>query len=479
MSSFVLYTEEVNPMGFDHSKGGIIMLKKAGCVIIALMLVLSLGIASLVTASAESGDGLYVYTADKVYNPQVGDIITYKIDLQAEELFENCQVEITYDSTKLKPIREENNDPNKELWEVESPLRCPNLDNGFVNLNNPGSIKFNDSRLAGFDFKKELNFFNVQFEVLDEGLAVIDLNIELMTIKGGNEAYFDMDKVHKLPIVTEGIFINEYIENLQECTDYPERPTEPTTAPTTVPISPTIPSQPLHTTTLYFYADEDWSDRIYCYSYNGMNMPNGAWPGTLCKDEGFGVYSVEVPETAAYVIFTDVFSNQTMDMPVPNESQVAVFEGIYVTNSSSMYVALYEWKDTLILDDIMRPDYIRPTYPVVRPTYPINPDSPATPDEVWPEEPWDTPPTEPCVTDPCETMPSEAYPMSPDCSDKPQMNEPTEAPAADATSATDKVVEDTADTVTTGDMRIIAVSAIFVTLIMLSGAVILKKHSFR
>lgn len=474
MSLFVLYTEEVNPMGFDHSKGGIIMLKKAGCVIIALMLVLSLGIASLVTASAESGDGLYVYTADKVYNPQVGDIITYKIDLQAEELFENIQVHITYDSSKLKVIREENNDPDLELWEVESPLRCPNVEDAMVNLQNSGVVRFLGSKISGYNFKVEKNLFNVQFEVVEEGLAVIKFDVEEMWIKGGEKAYFQT--IEGAPEVAEGIFINDYVESMQECTDYPERPTEPTTAPTTVPISPTIPSQPLHTTTLYFYADEDWSDRIYCYSYNGMNMPNGAWPGTLCKDEGFGVYSVEVPETAAYVIFTDVFSNQTMDMPVPNESQVAVFEGIYVTNSSGMYVALYEWKDTLILDDIMRPDYIRPTYPVVRPTYPINPDSPATPDEVWPE---DTPPTEPCVTDPCETMPSEAYPMSPDCSDKPQMNEPTEAPAADATSATDKVVEDTADTVTTGDMRIIAVSAIFVTLIMLSGAVILKKHSFR
>ena len=464
------------------------MLKKAGCVIIALMLVLSLGIASLVTASAESGDGLYVYTADKVYNPQVGDIITYKIDLQAEELFENAYVQITYDSTKLKVMREVEYGPDTDpwdmnYWEVESPLRCPNLTDTIVNLSTPGSIKFVASRTSGYNFKEEKNLFNVQFEVVEEGVSEINLIMKEMWIKGGEKAYFQTDK--NAPVVTEGISINEYVADMQECTDYPERPSQSDITP---------PSIKDETVFLYFYPGEDWGKDIYCYSFEADNilMPNGTWPGVKCSHDGDGVYYAWVPVCADYVIFNDDGSNMTNNILLPQESMVAVFTGSFVTNSNGMKLHEYKWEGVEILDEIIKPEptettvftdptvpTTRPTAPVVRPTYPINPDSPATPDEVWPE---DTLPTEPCETEPCDTEPADAYPMGPDSSDKPQMNEPTEAPAADATSVT-SAVDDAdnkhADTVATGDVRVIIASGMLITLALLSFAIVVKKRSFR
>ncbi len=469
------------------------MLRKAGCIVIALMLVLSLGIASLVTASAESGDGLYVYTADKVYNPQVGDIITYKIDLQAEELFENAHVQITYDSTKLKVMREVEYGPDTDpwemnYWEVESPLRCPNLTNTIVNLSTPGSIKFVATTTSGYNFKEEKNLFNVQFEVVEEGVSEINLIMKEMWIKGGEEAYFQIDK--NAPVVTEGISINEYVADMQECTDYPERPSQSDTTP---------PSIKNETILLYFYAGEDWAKGIYCYSFEADNilMPNGTWPGVKCGYNGNGVYYASVPVCADYVIFNDDASNMTNNILLPQESMVAVFTGSFVTNSNGMKLHEYKWAGVEILDEIIKPEptettvvtdptvpTTRPTYPVVRPTYP---DSPATPDEVWPEEPWYTLPTEPCetnpvVTDPCETepcdtMPPDAYPMGPDSADKPQTNQPeadpTEAPATSATSAVEDADKKPVDTPPTGAATYVYV--VFAVLAMAACAVVVLR----
>ncbi len=148
----------------------------------------------------------------------VGDKITYTMDVTAARLFEDIQAVVTYDAAVLKLVRIESDDPDVEQWEVEGPVRCPNLEGVIFNAGAEGVVKFNAAKVAGFNFKEGATLVTLEFEVVAEGAAAITTVIDEMTIKGGEESYFTAGAAS----VTEGITITETL-------DVPEPP-----VPTTV-----------------------------------------------------------------------------------------------------------------------------------------------------------------------------------------------------------------------------------------------------
>lgn len=97
---------------------------------------------------------------------------------------------------------------------------------------------------------------------------------------------------------------------------------EPTVAPTTVPAT-TAPvteptTTPSSTYTVKFADSLNWDGTIYCYSWADDGTSTKSWPGVAMtylntNDYGQKVYSVEVPNTVNYIIFTNG-SSQTIDI---------------------------------------------------------------------------------------------------------------------------------------------------------------------
>ena len=97
---------------------------------------------------------------------------------------------------------------------------------------------------------------------------------------------------------------------------------EPTVAPTTVPAT-TAPvteptTTPSSTYTVKFADSLNWGGTLYCYSWAEDGTSTKSWPGVAMtylntNDYGQKVYSVEVPNTVNYIIFTNG-SSQTIDI---------------------------------------------------------------------------------------------------------------------------------------------------------------------
>lgn len=97
---------------------------------------------------------------------------------------------------------------------------------------------------------------------------------------------------------------------------------EPTVAPTTVPAT-TAPvteptTTPSSTYTVKFTNSLNWDGTLYCYSWAEDGTSTKSWPGVAMtylntNDYGQKVYSVEVPNTVDYIIFTNG-SSQTIDI---------------------------------------------------------------------------------------------------------------------------------------------------------------------
>ena len=97
---------------------------------------------------------------------------------------------------------------------------------------------------------------------------------------------------------------------------------KPTVAPTTVPAT-TAPvteptTTPSSTYTVKFTDSLNWDGTLYCYSWVEDGTSTKSWPGVAMtylntNDHGQKVYSVEVPNTVDYIIFTNG-SSQTIDI---------------------------------------------------------------------------------------------------------------------------------------------------------------------
>ncbi len=149
-------------------------------------------------------------TVDGVsYGANIGDVITYTMDLTAARLFEDIQGQVSYDGTVLELTRHLSDDPDIADWEIEGPIACPNLTSGLIfNAGVQNVVKFNATNVSGFNFKQEKVLVTLEFTVVAAGQTSIDSVIDEMTIKGGDESYFTDGK----PSVTEGISLIEAID---------------------------------------------------------------------------------------------------------------------------------------------------------------------------------------------------------------------------------------------------------------------------
>ena len=74
------------------------------------------------------------------------------------------------------------------------------------------------------------------------------------------------------------------------------------------PVTPTEPEQPTASQDKYTVVFSDtlgWGSPMYCYYYYSDGSYTTAWPGTAMTSIGNNAYSIDVPENAAYIIFTN------------------------------------------------------------------------------------------------------------------------------------------------------------------------------
>ena len=190
-------------------------------------------VTTTVTTTAEASEvtpgvqyDTIITAGGKTYGANIGDTVTYTMDVQAARLFENIQALVTYDSTMLNVVRHTSDDPDVEDWEVEGPIACPNLDGVIFNAGVDGVVKMNASKVSGYNFKEEKNLVTLQFNVVAAGETSIDSIIEEMTIKGGDESYF----ANGQQVITDGISITEALD---------AEPYNPTVEPSTTKTEPT------------------------------------------------------------------------------------------------------------------------------------------------------------------------------------------------------------------------------------------------
>lgn len=155
------------------------------------------------TASSVPDDVALISCGGETYTAKVGDTVTYTVLLSADEKFENIQGNIRFDSTVLKPINDGAEDP-REFARVH----CPNLTDAAVNQDSDDTVIFMASEgYTGFNFKDEKLLVTYSFVVLSAEETEIELDIDIMTIFGGEEYYFDEGEA----IITDGIAITEAI----------------------------------------------------------------------------------------------------------------------------------------------------------------------------------------------------------------------------------------------------------------------------
>ncbi len=194
------------------------MFRKITSVILAVLMVLSLGTAAIFTSSAAS-DSSVALNNGNTYDCQVGDVLEYTVSLSASQLFEDIEGILYYDSSVLSLNRLEN--VEDEPFEF-----CPNLGDAAVfNAEMENELRFNSIRLRGFDFTEETVLIKLSFTVIAEGNTEIDFLIKEMTVKGGEASYFS--KCEQL--IFDGITVNQTItgNTVEEETTAPVVPTEP------------------------------------------------------------------------------------------------------------------------------------------------------------------------------------------------------------------------------------------------------------
>ncbi len=134
---------------------------------------------------------------DIIYRANVGDVLVYTVKLSAQELFENIQGSVYFDSEVL------------EITDISGHFpTMPNLDKSTAVFNPvyaDGVSRFNASNIQGIDFCDEQILLNLGFLVKKAGYSEIDTKFEFMTIMGGEDHYFFKGE----PVRTEGISITE------------------------------------------------------------------------------------------------------------------------------------------------------------------------------------------------------------------------------------------------------------------------------
>jgi len=180
-----------------------------------------------VSAPANSGESLVVKAGAQQITANTGDRLTYNIYLKASDVFEDIQLVVNYDDSKLT------------LTDTTAEECCPILFEPIFNINSKGLVAANSSKIEGYDFKDEKRIVTLEFTVTGTGEAYVDFIVQDMTISGGEKSYYFLSEK-----LSEGADFREKIINLSETV--PTTTTEPaettassteTTAPSTTVIA--------------------------------------------------------------------------------------------------------------------------------------------------------------------------------------------------------------------------------------------------
>ncbi|MBQ2943907.1 MAG: hypothetical protein IJD93_04380 [Ruminococcus sp.] len=162
----------------------------------------------------ESTDGdLHINCAGRTYSANVGDTVTYIVELKAEELFENIHIALDYQEQYLRLKLPE-----------EDELAFPNLNGlvpnfkGYMDHNkgeviNPAVI-MSASNVFGYNFKTRKVLVQLEFEIIAEGETDLNLQVKEMWKRSlyNSEPYFTNGE----QACFEGIAIYEYVTSKKE-----------------------------------------------------------------------------------------------------------------------------------------------------------------------------------------------------------------------------------------------------------------------
>ena len=116
-----------------------------------------------------------IKVADKTYTAQTGDKVTYTIEMQAEEKFEDIQMRIKFDGDYLQFVAPSN------IREDASAI-APNLKD-VIGGYSYRHVGVNAVNLSKFDFRNRKVLVQVEFIVKRGGYTTIDFEMQEMTIE--------------------------------------------------------------------------------------------------------------------------------------------------------------------------------------------------------------------------------------------------------------------------------------------------------
>lgn len=192
--------------------------------------------------------------------------------------------------------------------------------------------------ISSTDNNKEYATMSITFDVFDKtigdtnsngSITVVDAtHLQLMLVGSIsaddiNKELSDCDQNAKINIL-DATHIQRYLAQKADCghvgetVEYipPIKPTEPTEKPTDPPVIPTDP--PVTKNTVTFTNSFKWGGTISCYYWSDANTAMTTWPGKAMVNAGVNeygetMYTLDIPQGATYIIFTNG-SVQTTDI---------------------------------------------------------------------------------------------------------------------------------------------------------------------
>ena len=158
----------------------------------------------------------------------------------------------------------------------------------------------------------------------------------------GNIDIMDVTLIQKyLAGMQEYGFVGTY-SGTEPTTTVPPTTEQPTTVqPTTAQPTTAAPTTNPSTYTMTFTNNYSWSS-VYCYYWSDTNSAMVSWPGkamtySSTNDYGQGVYTLDIPSEATYVIFSDGSNNQTVDIPITGSARY------YISGSENGKYTVAKW----------------------------------------------------------------------------------------------------------------------------------------
>ncbi|MCQ2514059.1 MAG: starch-binding protein [Ruminococcus sp.] len=172
----------------------------------------------------------------------------------------------------------------------------------------------------------------------DGGVSISDATeiqrhiVSMVTLTGDALIAADVDQSNKVDV--KDVTCIQYFlvgdsSKAGKCNTYtggginPTQPTQQT--------QPTQPTQPTVAGNFVYYQNSNNWSTPYAYYWSDSNKTMTTWPGKAMTSVGNGVYSIELPADAKYIIFSNNGGSQTADLTIP------AFGQIYKNNSWSAY----------------------------------------------------------------------------------------------------------------------------------------------